>query len=87
MTSKDQQKQSNNVKLKLRTLKDAYKKVKDNNAKTETAPRTGPFYSDIDEILGTRATVKLPEVRELGVNEDDNINPSGSTISWIPKIH
>ena len=87
MTSKDQQKQSNNAKLKLRTLNDAYKKAKDNNAKTETAPRTCPFYNDVDGILGTRDIVKLPEVRELGVNEDGSITPSGLTISWIPKIH
>ena len=65
-------------KAKLRTLKDAYKKAKDNNTKTGTAPMTCPFYNDIDGILGTRDIVKLPEVREVGVNEDDHINPSGS---------
>ena len=65
-------------KTKLRTLKDAYKKAKDNNAKTGTAPMTCPFYNEIDGILGSRDIVKLPEVRGIGVNEDDHINPSGS---------
>ena len=87
MTNKDQQKQPNNVKLKLRTLKDAYKKSEDNNAKTGTAPMTCSFYNDIDGILGTRDIVKLPEVREVGVNEDDHINHSGSIMPRIPKIH
>ena len=39
---------------------------------------TCSYYNDIDEILGTRDIVELPEVREVGVNEDDHINPSGS---------
>ena len=65
-------------KAKLRTLKDAYKKAKDFNENTGTAPMTCPFYNDIDGILGTRDIVKLPGVREVEVNEDDHINPSGS---------
>ena len=32
----------------------------------------------MDEILGMQDIVKLPEVREVGVNEDGHINPSGS---------
>ena len=65
-------------KTKLITLKDTYKKAKDNNVKTGTAPMTCPFYNHIDEILGTRDIVKLHDAREVGVNEDDHINPSGS---------
>ena len=34
-------------KAKLRTLKEAYKKAKDNDVKTETAPMACPFYNDI----------------------------------------
>ena len=37
-----------------------------------------PFYNDIHGILGTRDIVRLPEVREVGVNQDNHINPSGS---------
>ena len=37
-------------KSKLRTLKDAYKKAKYNNMKTEAAPMTCPFYNDMDEF-------------------------------------
>ena len=40
-------------KAKLRTLKDAYEKAKDNNIKTGTANMTCPFYNDIHGILGT----------------------------------
>ena len=64
-------------KSKLRTLKDAYKSTKDNNMKTETVPMTYP-YNGIGEVLSIRDTVKLTEVCEAGVNEDDHINPSGS---------
>ena len=39
---------------------------------------TCPFYNDINEILSTWDTVNLTEVREMGVNEDDHIKPSGS---------
>ena len=49
------------------------KRLKNNNAKTGTAPMICPFYNDIDGIL-----VKLPEIREIRVTEDDHINPSGS---------
>ena len=63
-------------KAKLRTLKDAYEKAKDNNIKTGTATMTCPFYNDIHGILGTRDIVKLPEVRVVGVNESDYINLS-----------
>ena len=34
-------------KAKLRTLKEAYKKAKDNDVKTGTAPMACPFYNDI----------------------------------------
>ena len=40
---------------------------------------TRPFYDDIERIFDTRDTVKLPEVREIGMNEDDHINPRVST--------
>ena len=71
-------------KAKLRTLKDAYKKSKDKNAKTGTAPMICPFYNDIDGILVTRDIVKLPDVREVGMNEDDHINPSESVTKENP---
>ena len=37
-----------------------------------------PFYNDIERILDTRDTVKLPKVPEVGMNEDGHINPRGS---------
>ena len=77
----DQQGPTNTVKQcksTLRTLKDAYKQTKDNNTKAETVPLTCPFYKDKDEVLSTRDIVESTEVCEVGVNEDDHINVSGS---------
>ena len=77
----DQQGPTNTVKQcksKLRTLKDAYRQTKDNNAKAETVPLTCPFYKDMDEVLSIRDIVKSTEVCEVRVNEDDLINLSGS---------
>lgn len=65
-------------KSKLRTLKDAYRQTKDNNMKAEIVPLTCPFYKDIDEVFSTRDIVKSTEVCEVGVNEGDHINLSGS---------
>ena len=77
----DQQGPTNTVKQcksKPRTLKDAYKQTKDNNTKAEAVLFTCPFYKDIDEVLSTWDIVKSTEVCEVGVNEDDHINLSGS---------
>ena len=77
----DQQGPTNTVKQfksKLRTLKDAYRQTKDNNAKAETVSLTCPFYKDMDEVLSIRDIVKSNEVCEVRVNEDDLINLSGS---------
>ena len=41
---------------------------------TGTAPTTCSSYNDTGGILGTRDTVKLPEVCEVDVNEDDRKN-------------
>ena len=65
-------------KANLRALKNAYKKAEDNNVKTEATPLTRSFYNDIHVILGTWDIVELSEIREVGVNEDDHINPRGS---------
>lgn len=53
-------------KAKLRTLKDAYKKAKDNNKKTGTSPVYCQFYQEIDAVLGCRDVVNLPESFEVG---------------------
>ena len=41
---------------------------------TGTAPTPCSSYNDAGGILGTRDIVKLPEVREVVVNEDDHKN-------------
>ena len=48
------------IREKLRNLKDSYKKAKENNRKTGSAPEFLPFYHDFDEVLSKRAVVKLP---------------------------
>ena len=57
-------------KNKLKTMKDAYKKAKDNNRLTGTAPMTCPFFDEIDDIFSMRHSVNLPEVKEVGVPEN-----------------
>lgn len=54
------------IKNKLKTLKDAYKKAKDNNRTTGNNPMTCKFYDEIDEIFSMRHAVQLPEVKEIG---------------------
>ena len=49
-------------------MKDAFKKAKDNNRLTGTAPITCPFFDEIDEIFSMRHTVNLSEVKEVGVS-------------------
>ena len=49
----------NQAKKKLSNLKDAYKKAKDNNKKSGTAPDFPQFYNDFDEILSCRPIVEL----------------------------
>ena len=61
-------------KNKLKTMKDAYKKAKDNNRLTGTAPITCPFFDEIDEIFSMRHTVNLSEVKEVGVSEKNEKN-------------
>ena len=59
-------------KNKLRNLKDSYKRAKENNMSSGASPSFPPFYHEIDEILGTRDCINLPEMREVGVVGDVN---------------
>ena len=62
---------------KLRNMKDAYKKAKENNQKSGAAPAFPPFYHDFDEVLSDRDVVNLPEVRQIGC--DRPASSCGST--------
>ena len=58
------------IKTKLRNLKDTYKKAKENNKKSGASPEFPRYYQDFDEVLGSRDIINLPEVREIGTNND-----------------
>ena len=54
------------IRQKLRNLKGSYKKAKENNRKSGSAPEFPPFYHDFDKVLSDRAVVKVPEVKQIG---------------------
>ena len=67
-------------KYKLRNLKDAYKKAKDNNKKSGASPQFPPFYGDFDSILGCRDVINIPELVEVGsANDEDDASYSNDS--------
>ena len=52
------------VKKKLRNLKDRYKEAKEKNKKSGGARNLPKYFAVFDEVLGTRSVVRLNEVRE-----------------------
>ena len=68
---------------KMRNLKDTYKRVKESNKKTGAAPSFPPYFTQIDEILGYRDVMRLPEKTEVGANSisDDEINANSDSDS------
>ena len=46
---------------KMRNLKDTYKRAKESNKKTGAVPSFPPYFTQIDEILGCRDVMSLPE--------------------------
>ena len=57
-------------KVKIRNLKDAYKKCKDENKQSGNKRRSFAFYEEFDRVLSVRNVVKLPQVCEIGVAEE-----------------
>ena len=53
-------------KVKIRNLKDSYKKCKDENKSSGNNFNTCQFYDKFDRVLSTRNVVNLPEFREVG---------------------
>ena len=47
-------------------MKDAYRKAKDNNSQTGTAPIYPPFYNNFQEMLASRDVINLKYVKEVG---------------------
>ena len=54
------------IKKKLRNLRDRYKDAKDKNKKSGSGKNLPKYYDIFDEVLGTRSLVQLGEVRESG---------------------
>ena len=53
-------------KNKIRNLKDIYKNVKENNAKTGSSPTFPQYFHHFDEVLGCKAVVNMLEMTEAG---------------------
>ena len=51
------------IKNKLRNMKDAYKKAKDNDRPTGASPMYAPFYKDFEQMLGSRDVINLKYVK------------------------
>ena len=62
-------------KVKVRNLKDLYKKAKDNNRKSGSSPDFPPFYDDFDTVLGCRDIIQLPDFEEVGVTDEVQTDP------------
>ena len=59
--------------LKIRNLKDVYKKAKEQNFKSGESPNFPNFYHLFDEAIGAR-DAKLPKISEVGFkNEKDQL--------------
>ena len=69
------------IKGKLRNMKDAYKKAKDNNSQTGTSPIYPPFYNDFEEMLGSRDVINLKYVKEVGTGlSPDKTDDAGKSL-------
>ena len=53
-------------KVKIRNMKDAYKKCKDENKKSGNKSNKCPFYDEFNKLLLDRDVVNLPEFIEFG---------------------
>ncbi|XP_066934342.1 uncharacterized protein [Clytia hemisphaerica] len=68
------------VKGKIKTLIDAYKKAVDINRNQTGAERaTCPFYDEIDEVMSLSHTCKLPETKEFGAGTLSEQTPHNSS--------
>ena len=74
-------KSNTQIKSKLRNMKDAYKKAKDNNSQTGTSPIYPPFYNDFEEMLGSTDMIKLKYVKEVGTGlSPDKTDEAGKSL-------
>ena len=64
-------------KTKIRNLKDTFKKAKENNQKSGSAPNFPEFYDLFDDAIGHRDSVQLPEFTEVGLADTENETVDG----------
>ena len=69
---------------KMLNLKDIYKRAKESNKKTGAAPSFPPYFTQIDEILGCRDVMSLPEKNisygEINANSDSDSDNNKSVV-------
>ena len=69
------------IKSKLRNMKDAYKKAKDNDSQTGTSPIYPPFYNDFEEMLGSIDVINLKYIKEIGTGlSPDKTDDAGKSL-------
>ena len=72
------------IKSKLRNMKNAYKKAKDNNSQTGTSAIYPPFYNDFEEMLGSRDVINLKYVKEVGTClSPDKADDAEKFATWL----
>ena len=62
-------------KVKIRNLKDSYKKCKEENKQSGNERHFSAFYEEFDRVLSARNVVKLAQVSEVGVTEELTQSP------------
>ena len=72
------------IKDKLRNIKDAYKRCKNNNNKTRQSPEFCQFYQDLDEISGTRDVVNFTFAREIVSADNVTIETGNNATEGMP---
>ena len=70
VNGKGAEKSIQQCKAKIKTLKDTYKRVKDNNKSTGAAPKTCMFFEHFDRIFSERPSIQLKEVKEVGASTE-----------------
>ena len=61
----------NQIREKIKQLKQRYKKIKDNNQLSGRSRKTFKFFDKLDEVLGDRPITRPPSVFESGEQSDD----------------
>ena len=56
--------------MKIRNLKDAYKKCKNENKQSGNERRSFAFYEEFGRVLSVRNVVNLPQVCDVGLAEE-----------------